>query len=282
MLLATLLLSAAPLPSPQDPPNRRAEVRARYEALAGAQDPDGLAELWGKNRGLVLQTIDADLEGSLALWEAAPEAPPTEEIRALQERALFGARVASRHFREPIFLDYAASFVGWDEAQRAAFRAGQAVYSRAVQELEAGNHELALEAGRETVERAMALGDWWGTAMGHRAAGEAARHLGWFEDALRSFSLARQIDHALGLEHSEMRDLRGMLAAARADERWLRARVTAEALADAARAFEDDEVLREALEAKAAVEEALGLAKEAEETREQLEALGAVEGGEDG
>lgn len=273
MLLASLLLTAAPvaaLPAPQD---RRAEVAAKYHELAAAQDAEGLGELWKDNVGLVLQTIDADLEGSLSLWEAAKESPPTEEIAKLHQRALFGAYAASDALDQPIFLDYATSFVGWNDEQKPAFRAGQAVYGRAAQELRDGDKEVAITAGQETIERATALGDWWGAAMGYAVKGEALRAEGEHEDALASLAMARQLNHALGLQSSEYRNVRSMLAAARALERHPRALGLAAALATLAETFEDTATLRTALTAKAELETALNLPDQAKATRARLESL---------
>ena len=274
MFLTSLLLSVAPAPVHVQQDTRREQVTAEYHELATAEDAEGLAALWKDNVGLVLQTIDADLEGSLALWENAKESPPTEEIAALQARALFAARVASRALGEPIFMDYASSFVGWNNDQKAAFRAGQAVFGRAMQELKDKNHEVALMAGRETVERASALGDWWGAAMGYGAEAAAAREMGLFEDSLRAYGMARQINHALGLEYSEYRNLQGMLAVARADDRFRRAHAIAEDLIEFAEAFKEAPVLKQTLTAKVEIEKALGLNEAAAATKAKLEALG--------
>lgn len=276
MFLTSLLLTTLSTPLPVVPAQegRREKVTAQYHALSEARDEAGLAQVWKDNRGLVLQTIDADLEGSLALWEKSPDKPPQDEIAALQARALFGAEVASRALDQPIFIDYAASFVGWDRPQKAAFRAGQSVYGRAVQEMKDKNFETAWEAGRETIERASALGDWWGMAMGYGIAAEAARQMGEFEDSLLAFGMARQINNALGLEYSEFKNLQGMLAVARAAERLPRARVTAQALIKAAKAFKDQKVLKETLTTLVGIEKALGLEEAATETQKELDAIG--------
>ena len=274
MFLTSLLLSLTPAAPPTPPQSQREKVTARYHELAAAGDAEGLGELWKKNVGLVLQTIDADLEGGLALWEKSPEEPPQAEIDALFQRALFGATAATKALDQPIFLDYACSFVGWDDAQRHAFRAGQQLYGRALQELKDKNYEVATEAANETVERAVTLGDWWGTAMGYGAKGEALRGMGWFEDALVAFGMARQINRALGLQYSEYRNLRGMMVCARALERPLRAHVAAEAVLEYARAFGEQQVVRETLEVRMALEKALGREEAAAKTAAELEALG--------
>ncbi len=275
MFLTSLLLTLTPASTPavsiQD--SRREKVTAQYEALCEARDEAALGKLWNENVGLVLQIIDADLEGSLALWEKSKSDPPQDDIARLQARALYGARIASSALSQPIFIDYASSFVGWNDDQKAAFRSGQAVYGRAMQELKGGNHEVAFEAGKETVERASALGDWWGMAMGYGAEAEAARQLGWFEDSLRAFALARQINHDLGLQHSEYKNLQGMLAVARADERFLRAYMTTEPIIEYAKAFKDSDTLSSTLKAKLELEKTLDLQDAAAETKRQLDAL---------
>jgi len=278
MFLTSLLLASTPLaPLPgaisstlQD---RRAEVQASYAALHEARDEEGLAKLWSENMGLVLQTIDADLEGGLALWEAAPEDPPRERITALHARALFGARVAAEALDRPLLHDYAISFTGWTDAQKGAFRAGQAVYARGLEELENENLEVALLAGRETVERALPLGDWWGTAMGYSLAGSAHQATGSFEDALASYSMARTLHHGLGLEHSEYEALQGMLNVLRALERHPRARVVANDIIEYARGFQDSATLKRTLSARAQIESALGMTEEESATRAELAAI---------
>lgn len=274
MFLTSLLLTAAPVLSTPAPQDRRQEVAKQYHALAAAQDAEGLGELWKKNVGLVLQTIDADLEGSLALWENDPENPPKEEIAALHNRALFGARVASKALEQPIFLDYTSSFVGWSDVQKHAFRNGQQVYGRAMAELKKEEYSNAFEAGKETVERASALGDWWGTAMGYGAQAMAAQQMGLFEDSLLAFGMARQINHALGLRQSEYRNLQGMLTVSLAAEFTYRAHACAGDLADMAEAFGDKKTLKSSLETKAKLEKQLGMEKAAARTAERLGAIG--------
>lgn len=274
MFLSALLLSLSPAPAPQPAlQDRREAVTAKYHALFEAQDAAGMRELWSENEGLALQTIDADLEGSLSKWEGAKDAPPTEEIEALHARALFGARCASEALSRPIFLDYASSFVGWNDEQKLDFRAGQSVYGRAMQELRDENHEVALEAARETVLRALPLGDWWGTAMGHGAEGMALQAMGELEDALCAYSRARLLNADLGLQFSEYRNLQGMLSCLRSLERWQRALVTSEAVVAYAKAFGDADGLRAGLTAQAEVAAKLGLAERAAAAKAELEAL---------
>ena len=238
MLYTGLLLLAGATPSvaPVGPVQREVVVQ-QYHEFHQTGDSEGLKALWREHEGLVLQTIDADLEGALSAWEGAREDPPWDSIRALQERALFGARCASEALARPIFLDYASSFVGWTDEQKLDFRAGQSLYARAARDLGAGEHETALVAGQETVVRARALGDWWGTAMGYGAQGAAQQALGNLDDALSAYSQARLLNHDLGLRHSEYENLQGMVNCLRALERWQRALPATEALVAYARAL---------------------------------------------
>ena len=112
-----------------------------------------------------------------------------------------------------------------------------------------GDHDLAVVldgfgwcdlAAVECRELAEPLGDWWGTAMGFGAEGQALAALGRHEQALVALARARLIHHDLGLFGSECRNLLGMLAAldalgrpTRADGVAARAAELAERLGDA-------------------------------------------------
>ena len=149
-----------------------------------------------------------------------------------------------------------------------------AVVKRAMAELKKEEVDLAFEAGKETVERASALGDWWGTAMGYGAMGSAAQGRGQFEDALLAFSMARQINNALGLFSSEYRSLKGMLTMSVAMESHYRALACAGDLANMAETFGDSKTLKSSLETKGKLERQLGMAAEAAKTAERLSAIG--------
>src|SRR5690242_13107974 len=82
------------------------EVRKQYVELAGKKDKDAVVALWKANPGLVLQVIDADLEGSLKDMEKG-EAPDSAKVKEKQQRALFGAECATVATGHPILLDYA-------------------------------------------------------------------------------------------------------------------------------------------------------------------------------
>ncbi len=247
MLLLPLLFSVAPaLSAPAD----FKEVRKQYVELAGKHDKDGVVALWKANPGIVLPVIDVDLEGSLKDMEKG-EAATSATVKEKQQRALFGAECATIATGHPILLDYAASFVGWNSEQKRQFRDGQKVYRVASEALAKGDKSAALVKGKECIERASALGDWWGTAMGYDAVGRAAQGLGGLDDALTALSEARILNHDLGLAGDEYEELVLLADLCIASERWQRALACvrdAQALADKLGKAEDQKTL----EAKAA------------------------------
>jgi hypothetical protein len=281
MLLLSPLLAALPCPtlSPPLQDERPAQVRARYEELATARDTDALAKLWRENPDLILRTIDADLEGGLAVWEEKPEAPDRERIAELHDRALFAALVASEATGQPIFADYAASFVGWDDQQKLDFRTGQSVYRRALEELKNEEYDAAFTAARETRERASALGDWWGTAMGWSAEARALQGGGHLDEALVAYGMARQLYHDLGLVWSEYQNVRALAQLSRTLERWPRAHAALQAALAMARSLGDVDAQRELLGARAEVERKLGLEDQAADTEAEIGELGEGSGG---
>lgn len=235
--VAVLGALAAPLPNDELEPDA---LRAAYHECFDERAEGRLAQLWLDHRGLVLPTIDADLEGSLALWEQSPDAPDADAIARLHERALFGAQVASEVTSCPIFADYASSFVGWDDDQKRRFRAGQAAYGDAMTALRDGEPAAALEAARACTEAAQPLGDWWGTAMGLSAEGLALSQLDRHDEALVASSRARLLYDQLGLVGSEYGCLRAMIEQLVALERWPRARVTIESAITTAETLGDE------------------------------------------
>lgn len=205
------------------------DLQSRYEQICEAQDRPALVELWTEHPELALQTFDADLEGSLALWEAAPEAPPKEAIAKLHRRAMFAARAASEALGTPIFADYAASFISWNDQSKRDFRDGQKIVSESRAALEAGDAGRAVELAINALERTAYLGDWWGQAMAHAARGRAMQGSSSFEHALASYAQARQLYHDLHLTRSELTNLRYMINMLLLLENWPRAEVACEA-----------------------------------------------------
>jgi hypothetical protein len=210
MMLALTLVA---LLNPISAPTRSIEVdvRAKFVELAAKKDREGCKALWKANKSAVLPVIDTDLEGSMKLREKAKDAPDTpEKVREMQLRALWGAGVA-HEAGFPLILDYASSFVGWDEAQRKRFREGQAAFGRANKAMKEKDAKAALDAGTECLQRAAALGDWWGTAMGWSAIATSQKSLGELERALEAASNANAIYVGIGLEGDEYGTL-GMMA----------------------------------------------------------------------
>ena len=247
-LLAALLF--VPLVTPLASPPVHAPTQAtdegqppslaeRYGDLVADGDFDGVVALWKANPGRVLGTIDHDLEGSLALWESIQGeseeevAVPEEAAAAIADmhaRALFGARAASAAFDRPIYLDYAASFVSWNGKQKRAFRAGQAAFGDAMEAMGEGALETARDSGQECTQLALPLGDWWGAAMGLGASGTAKLALGDHEAALADLSRARLLNHDLGLDSAETRNLSQMLTCLEELEAWPRALAVCDSL----------------------------------------------------
>jgi hypothetical protein len=198
--VAVALALLAPVPAPAVPQD---QVRTDFVALFEGREKEGLLELWRENPGAILVTIDADLEGALGLWEQKPDAPDSAGIAERHERALWGAQAATELTGNPIFADYAASFVGWDSDQKRSFRAGQKAFGAARKALGAGDADAALAAARDCIGRAGPLGDWWGLAMGLQAVGDALAVRGDHAAAAASLARARQINHDLGLTGAE-------------------------------------------------------------------------------
>jgi len=235
--VAASLRPAARVAPQQD---READVAASYRKLADAQDASGLEALWRQNPDLVLVTIDEDLEGSLALRERS-DTPDETAIAAMHARALLGARAAVSAGLSPILGDYAAAFAGWDPAQQKQFRSGQKAFGSARAAAKAGRPEEALAAANQCVALAEPLGDWWGTAMGFSAAGQALSALGRHEEALVALGRARGLHHDLGLRASEYGNLQGMVQELQALGAGVRVRELARQAAQLGRDLGDTE-----------------------------------------
>lgn len=183
-----------------------ADARKTFVELAEKKDEAGCRELWRKQRASLLPIIDADLEGSLAVREKAGtrELTPDEEksIADMHARAVWGATQAAAN-ELPFVLDYAASFVGWNEEQRSAFRAGQKAYGEARQALAAGDVEAARAAGKRCRELAAPLGDWWGAQSGWEVEARALEMLGETEQALAAWARVRLVALSISLVGDE-------------------------------------------------------------------------------
>jgi hypothetical protein len=198
MILITTLLALAP----STPAIDAKEVRKQYVECHSKKDGAALLALWKEHPGAVLPTIDSDLEGSLKLREKSA-APDAKAIADLHARALWAAQIAFEASNDPMILDYASAFVGWNEEQRKHFREGQTAFRTAMNSMKAGDGKGALESGKQCLERASHLGDWWGMAMAFDAIAAGHKALGDEDRALEAASRARAIYHSLGLEGDE-------------------------------------------------------------------------------
>jgi hypothetical protein len=229
MLLVTLVLASLPLSvGPNSAPQSAAQaaqeksVRERFVELHAAMDEAGCRKLWASHRHEVLYTIDEDLEGALATWEKSPTQPDKAAIAAKQERALWGARLASAELGHPIFLDYTSAFVSQSDAQKAQFRAGQRTHSESRAALKAGDVKTAVAKAQECIANAAPLGDWWGHAMGLSALGAAHAQGKAPAEAIAPLGEAALIYRDLllvGDEYSALRKLATCLVETAAKER---------------------------------------------------------------
>jgi tetratricopeptide (TPR) repeat protein len=259
-----------PPSKPSSAKSKFTDIKSRFEELSAKNDRAGCLALWKENPEYVLRTIDADLEGSMRVYESSSE-PDTKKIDAMHKRALWGAEIAAEASGHPIVLDYTSSFIGWNKDQRALFRAGQAVYKKAEDAAQKGDHKAALEAGRECTDRASALGDWWGAAMGYEAAGDALQSLSEFEQALVAFSRARILNHDLGLTSSEYSNLRSMIDMCNVLERWSRGFEATQQALEIARKVNSKDGVVELLKRRASFEDRLGDKAAAEATKKEAE-----------
>lgn len=273
LALPALLIAVALTRASAGQEDQPRPVETQYRAAFEAGDRAALATLWREQPGQVLFVIDSDLEASLSVWEEATGEPDHDRIAALHARALFGAEVAAEVRGNPILRDYASAFVGWTDVQKLDFRAGQAAFGRARTALRDGQAEAGLAAAVECRERALALGDWWGTAMGLQAEASALRSLDRHDEALAAGTRARQLYVQLGLENSALGTALGCVDSAIALERWSRARALADDCARTLASIGETEQLIRTLALRARAEEGLGLTEVAAATRAEADGL---------
>ena len=266
---ATADPAAAP-PRAQDA--KKDDVRARFEALYEKRDRAGCVALWREDTSRALPAIDQDLEGSLKLFESSKE-PDAGKIRALQSRARWGADAAEEALGHPMIADYAACFVGWKDGEKRLFREEQAIYRRAMGSIEKGGGKLAAEVAEETITRALALGDWWGAAMGTEAAALSHQGQGALDDALADWGRARVLYRDLGLADREEAALRAMIDLCYATDRPSRGRTAVEQALATARRRGDRAAQADLLLRRAGFEEKLGDAAAAQASRREAEAF---------
>jgi tetratricopeptide (TPR) repeat protein len=220
------------------PAQEMAALQKTFEELDAKQDAAGLREFWRKHPGTALYVIDSYLEGSMKLLEKKGEA---NKIAAMQQLGLRGAKSADEALGKRIFSDYAASFIGWDEAQRKRFRGGQKAYGESGKALKKGDGEAALKHGKECLELARPLGDWWGTGMGYTAVAEAQEKLGKLEEAVEAHAQAWLIHGQLGLSGDEYGNVAAMARLLAQLGRKERARVCVAAALELATTLGDTE-----------------------------------------
>lgn len=197
-------------------------TRDRFVELHAAKDEKGCEELWRQHPYEVIYVIDEDLEGALAAWEKASGKPDPAVIAAHHERALWGARIASRASSHPIFLDYTSAFVSQNDAQKKNFRGGQKAHGEARAAMKAKNFAEAQTKAKLCVDLASPLGDWWGHAMGLSALGAAFAADGKHVEAIAPLGQAAMIYRDLqmpGDEYGAVRALANALVATGAKER---------------------------------------------------------------
>jgi hypothetical protein len=270
LLIAVPLLFTLPFDSA---PAVRGDVRAQFLELAEKSDAIALAKLWRDNPYEILTAIDADLEGALATWERSPDKPDTAAIKKQQERAVWGARIASEATGHPIFVDYATSYAGFTTEQKKSFRGGQKAHGRARKAQEAKDFAGAAKAGRECADLALPLGDWWGYAMGLSAEGQALAASGDNENALASLSQARVVYHDLGLVGDEYSCTSAMAKVLLALKHYERALVTVRSAIALREIVGDEKAQMDLLMVRGEIETASGDLAAAAVTRKELEKL---------
>jgi hypothetical protein len=276
-----VLLAALLLPFQAD-----ARVPARFKTLHAKNDRAGCVVLWRENPALALPTIEEDLDAALALRDKtrapsdkalAPSDRTSEAdlsaVRALEERALWGAQAARDALGAPLIADLAAARIGWNERDRGLYRDQRAIQLRAKSLLEKGDNRIGLEAAQEAAVRALALGDWHGAATAYETCAAGHQALSALEDALVSWSQARLFYRELDLADREVACLRGALDMCFAVNRPSRGREIADEAAAAARALHDPKSEAEFLLRRAGFEEKLGLAAQAQATRKEAKEL---------
>lgn len=200
LLTAAGLVSVGLLRGAQE--GAKVDVAQDYRVAYAGEDRSAMAATWEQHQNRILGTFDGDLEGGLAAWEKGEEGHE-ETTKTLFARALWGAQIASEVTGRRVFADYAGAFVSWDAEQRKSFRAGQQAFGASRKAQAAGDWEEGLAQGKDCRTRAMALGDWWGAAMGYMGEGVCLHKLGRHEEAAAALGLARMINQDLGLAGAE-------------------------------------------------------------------------------
>ncbi|MCA8962471.1 MAG: hypothetical protein KDC38_18225 [Planctomycetes bacterium] len=275
-MLAPLSLSLVIALASQNAPS---PLQTEFEKLDQAGESAKVVELFRRTGDGVMGLIDSYLEGSLSAWEKATadggsvDDATREQIAAMHARALRGARAAAEAFHSPDIVDYAASFVGWNDDQKVRFRNGQRACGAAGRALREKDFEKAMEHAHQGLEYAWGLGDWWGTAMALSRMGRAYEGLGKPEEALRSLSSARIFFHGLALYSSAYQLDVAMLPLMIQLDRIPRAEETIARALAASDGYNDPRSRVRILEQRAVLEEKRGHSDAAAGTRAEIEAL---------
>ena len=250
------------------------DVRALFVECAAKNDGAGCTKLWREHPYEVLGTIDADLEGSLAAWEKDGAKADQAQILQMHKRALWGAKLASEAFATPIFLDYASSFVGWNDEQKANFRQGQAAHGQARAALKKGDHAAAATHARSCADLALPLGDWWGYSMGLAAEGLALAASNQDAQAASQLSKASILYRDQGLIGAQRECVAALVSVCERSKRPERARAAAREWLALTQTMGDQKGMPQAIEALARCEEACGDTQAAKDLRAKQAAGG--------
>src|SRR5260221_10696228 len=131
-------------------------VRARFQALHEKGDREGCAAMWKERTAFALMTIEQDLDEALAKKTAVKDADLAGAAK-LEERALWGARIARDALAAPLIADLAAARIGWSEKDLGFYRDERRILERAKASLEQADDKHGQEAAYEAVSRSLAL-----------------------------------------------------------------------------------------------------------------------------
>jgi len=250
-MISLLLVALSPsLPAEND-------LAVRMRELHGKGDREGCAALLSEKRPEALPAIEGWLDAALALRESG-RAEDVPAARADEELAVWAAGIARDALDAPLLADLAASRAGWTDSDRRLFREARAVHARALGAIEKEENRVGLEAGLESVTRALALGDWRGAAMGYQTAAIAHQALSSFDDALVAWSQARVVYRGLGARDEELACQRAVVDMCYATERFARGREAADQAAALAASLGNEKARAELLERRAVFEKKLG------------------------
>jgi hypothetical protein len=273
MIQHLLLASLIALPIHARAPQADPSVRARFQALHEKGDREGCAALWKERPAFALLTIEQDLDEALAK-KTAPKDADLPGAAKLEERALWGAKIARDALAAPLIADLAAARIGWSEKDLGFYRDERRILERAKASLEQSDDKHGEEAAHEAVSRSLALGDWHGAATAYETCAIAYQGLSGFDDALLAWSQARMLYRELRLADRELACLRGALDMCFTAERNVRGCEIADQAVAAAHAMGDRTAESDFLIRRAGFEAKLGRAAQAEASRKEAKSVG--------